>query len=145
MFDLTPYRLLFADRQLRRIVLSSIVPRLPIGMNALGLTLFVQASSGSFARAGWVSGAYIAAWRCRHRCWAGWWQRGPHGMLGPLTALHVLAMLALVGAVAAAGAALGVAGGVRVRPVVPARGHGAARHLPQGRPVGGDGAVGVCG
>ena len=102
MFDLTPYRLLFADRQLRRIVLSSIVPRLPIGMNALGLTLFVQASSGSFARAGWVSGAYIAALAVQAPLLGRLVdQRGPHGMLGPLTALHVLAMLALVGAVAA--------------------------------------------
>lgn len=101
MFDLTPYRLLFADRQLRRIVLSSIVPRLPIGMNALGLTLFVQASSGSFAQAGWVSGAYIAALAVQAPLLGRFVdQRGPRGILGPLTLLHVLAMLSLVATVA---------------------------------------------
>lgn len=30
-------------------------------MNALGLTLFVQSATGSFAQAGWVTGAYMAA------------------------------------------------------------------------------------
>ncbi|MFO4986965.1 hypothetical protein RCK87_24780, partial [Salmonella enterica subsp. enterica serovar 1,4,[5],12:i:-] len=50
-----------ADRELRRIMLGSVLPRLPIGMNALGLTLLVQAATGSFAQAGWVSGAYMAA------------------------------------------------------------------------------------
>lgn len=100
MLDLSPYRLLFADRQLRRIVLSSLLPRLPIGMNALGLTLFVQAGSGSFARAGWVSAAYMAALALQAPLLGRWVdQRGPRGVLGPLAALHVLAMLALVGAV----------------------------------------------
>ena len=52
MIDLSAYRTLFADRELRRIMLGSVLPRLPIGMNALGLTLLVQAATGSFAQAG---------------------------------------------------------------------------------------------
>ena len=100
MLDLSAYRALFADRPLRRIVLSSLLPRLPIGMNALGLTLFVQGASGSFARAGWVSAAYMAALAVQAPLLGRWVdQRGPRGVLGPLAALHVLAMLALVGAV----------------------------------------------
>ena len=47
MLNLTPYRTLFADTELRRIVASSILPRLPVGMNALGLTLLVQSQTGS--------------------------------------------------------------------------------------------------
>ena len=46
MIDLSAYRTLFADRELRRIMLGSVLPRLPIGMNALGLTLLVQAAPG---------------------------------------------------------------------------------------------------
>ena len=97
MLDLSAYRALFADRQLARIVLASILPRLPIGMNALGLTLFVQGASGSFARAGWVTGAYMVALAVQAPLLGRWVDRhGPHGVLGRLAALHVLALLALV-------------------------------------------------
>ena len=100
MLDLSAYRALFADRQLVRIVLSSILPRLPIGMNALGLTLFVQGVSGSFAQAGWVTGAYMTALAVQAPMIGRWVDRhGPRGVLGPLGALHVLALLALVGVV----------------------------------------------
>ena len=97
MLDLSAYRALFADRQLARIVLSSILPRLPIGMNALGLTLFVQATSGSFARAGWVTGAYMAALAVQAPLLGRWVdRRGPGGVLGPMAMLHALVMLTLV-------------------------------------------------
>ena len=100
LLDLSAYRALFADRQLARIVLSSILPRLPIGMNALGLTLFVQSATGSFAQAGWVTGAYMAALAVQAPMIGRWVdRRGPRGLLGPLAALHVLALLALVGVV----------------------------------------------
>lgn len=97
MLDLSSYRLLFADRQLRRIMLSSVLPRLPIGMNALGLTLLVQGSSGSFAQAGWVAGAYLTALAVqapvvgRHID-----LRGPRRVVPLLAAGHVLALLLLV-------------------------------------------------
>ena len=100
LLDLSAYRALFADRQLARIVLASILPRLPIGMNALGLTLFVHSASGSFARAGWVTGAYMAALAVQAPLLGRWVdRRGPRGVLGPLAALHVIALLALVLAV----------------------------------------------
>lgn len=58
---MSPYKTLFADRELRRIILTSIVPRLPVGMNALSLTLLVQSQTHSFAAAGSVSAAYMIA------------------------------------------------------------------------------------
>ena len=80
LLDLSAYRALFADRQLARIVLASILPRLPVGMNALGLTLFVHSASGSFARAGWVTGAYMAALAVQAPLLGRWVdRRGPRG------------------------------------------------------------------
>ncbi|MDO5289511.1 MAG: MFS transporter [Pseudomonadota bacterium] len=97
MLDLSSYRLLFADRQLRRIMLSSVLPRLPIGMNALGLTLLVQGSSGSFAQAGWVSGAYLAALAVQAPVVGRYIDlRGPRRVVPLLAAGHVLALLVLV-------------------------------------------------
>lgn len=61
MVNLSPYKTFFADRELRRIVLSSIMPRLPAGMNALALTMLVQSQTNSFAAAGSVSAAYMIA------------------------------------------------------------------------------------
>jgi MFS family permease len=61
LINLSPYKTFFADRELRRIVLSSIVPRLPAGMNALALTMLVQSQTNSFAAAGSVSAAYMMA------------------------------------------------------------------------------------
>ena len=84
MLDLSAYRALFADRQLARIVLSSILPRLPIGMNALGLTLFVQSATGSFAQAGWVTGAYMVALAVQAPLIGRWVdRRGPRGLPCP--------------------------------------------------------------
>lgn len=97
LLDLSAYRTLFADRELRRIVLSSALPRLPIGMNALGLTLLVQASSGSFAQAGWVSGAYLAALALQAPLVGRFIDlRGPRGIMLPLAAGHTLALLLVV-------------------------------------------------
>ena len=97
MIDLSAYRTLFADRELRRIMLGSVLPRLPIGMNALGLTLLVQAATGSFAQAGWVSGAYMAALALQAPVVGRFIdQRGPRGVMGPLAAGHTLALLGVV-------------------------------------------------
>ena len=98
MIDLSAYRTLFADRELRRIMLGSVLPRLPIGMNALGLTLLVQAATGSFAQAGWVSGAYMAALALQAPVVGRFIdQRGPRGVMLPLAAGHTLALLVGVG------------------------------------------------
>lgn len=97
MIDLTPYRALFADRTLARILLHSLLPRLPIGMNTLALTLLVQTASGSFARAGWVAGAYMTALALQAPLLGRWVdQRGPRGILTPLALGHGAAMLALL-------------------------------------------------
>ena len=97
MIDLSAYRTLFADRELRRIMLGSVLPRLPIGMNALGLTLLVQAATGSFAQAGWGSGAYMAALALQAPVVGRFIdQRGPRGVMLPLAAGHTLALLGVV-------------------------------------------------
>lgn len=94
--NLSPYRALFADRTLARIVAHSLLPRLPIGMNVLALTLLVQAASGSFARAGWVAGAYMTALALQAPLLGRWIdQRGPRGILTPLALGHALCLLAL--------------------------------------------------
>ncbi|MCP2041300.1 MFS family permease [Neisseria sp. HSC-16F19] len=97
MINLAIYRRLLSDRQLRRIVLHSVLPRLPLGMNSLGITLLVQNSSGSFAQAGWVAGAYMAAMAVQAALVGRWIDlRGPQGLLLPMAAGYALSMLLLV-------------------------------------------------
>lgn len=100
MLNLAPYRALFADRELRRIVISSVLPRLPIGMNALGLTLLVQSQTQSFTRAGMVSAAYLCALAIQAPIIGRFVDNnGPKAVMMPLAALHALALLLLVFAV----------------------------------------------
>ncbi len=100
MLNLTPYRTLFADRELRRIVLSSILPRLPVGMNALGLTLLVQSQTASFTRAGMVSAAYMCALAIQAPIIGRYVdQNSPRAVMLPLGLLHAIALLLLVFAV----------------------------------------------
>ena len=100
MINLTPYRTLFADVELRRIIISSILPRLPIGMNALGLTLLVQSQTQSFTRAGMVSAAYLCALAIQAPIIGRFVDNnGPKAVMMPLAILHALALLLLVFAV----------------------------------------------
>jgi MFS family permease len=100
LLNLTPYRALFADAELRRIVLSSILPRLPIGMNALGLTLLVQSQTQSFARAGMVSAAYMCALAIQAPIIGRFVDNhGPRRVMMPLAIAHALALVLLVLAV----------------------------------------------
>ena len=100
MINLTPYRALFADVELRRIIISSILPRLPIGMNALGLTLLVQSQTQSFTRAGMVSAAYLCALAIQAPIIGRFVDNnGPKAVMMPLAILHALALLLLVFAV----------------------------------------------
>ncbi|MBL8310802.1 MAG: MFS transporter [Burkholderiales bacterium] len=100
MFTLSPYRTLFADRELRRIVLSSILPRLPFGMNALGLTLLVQSQTGSFATSGVVSAAYMCALAIQAPIIGRYVdQNSPRAVMLPLGVLQAVALLLLVFAV----------------------------------------------
>ena len=100
MINLTPYRTLFADVELRRIIISSILPRLPIGMNALGLTLLVQSQTQSFTRAGMVSAAYLCALAIQAPIIGRFVDNnGPKAVMMPLAILHARALLLLVFAV----------------------------------------------
>jgi len=100
LLNLTPYRTLFADRELRRIVLSSVLPRLPFGMNALGLTLLVQSQTGSFASSGIVSAAYMCALAMQAPIIGRYVdQNSPRGVMLPLGLLQAVALLLLVFAV----------------------------------------------
>jgi predicted MFS family arabinose efflux permease len=55
------YRALIATPPVRRLLLSSLVARMPLGMNSLALLLLVRGKSASFALAGVVVGAYSLA------------------------------------------------------------------------------------
>ncbi len=100
LLDLTPYRTLFADRELRRIVAASLLPRLPVGMNTLGLTLLVQSQTGSFASSGMVSAAYLSALAIQAPVIGRYVdQHGPRAVTLPLGLLHAVALLLLMFAV----------------------------------------------
>lgn len=58
---LARYGALFRVPYVRRLVLSGLVARLPMGMVPLALLLLVRESGGSYAAAGGVSGAYFVA------------------------------------------------------------------------------------
>jgi MFS family permease len=97
LINLSPYRDLFRDRELRRIVLTSIVPRLPVGMNALSLTLLVQSQTNSFAAAGSVSAAYMIAAAIQAPIVGRFIdQHGPGRVMLPLGIVHALALLCAI-------------------------------------------------
>ena len=58
---LARYRALFQVPHVRRLVLSGLLARLPMGMVGLALLLLVRENGGSYAAAGAVSGAYFVA------------------------------------------------------------------------------------
>ena len=58
---LARYRALFRTPYVRRLVLSGLLARLPMGMVGLALLLFVRENGGSYGAAGAVSGAYFVA------------------------------------------------------------------------------------
>jgi len=58
---LARYRALFHVPHVRRLVLSGLLARLPMGMIGLALLLLVRENGGSYAAAGAVSGAYFVA------------------------------------------------------------------------------------
>ena len=56
---LARYRALFRVPHVRRLVLSGLLARLPMGMIGLALLLLVRENGGSYAAAGAVSGALL--------------------------------------------------------------------------------------
>jgi MFS family permease len=55
---LTAYRRVFAVPRIKALLLASILARLPVGMGAVGLVLFIHGETGSFGSAGLVAGAF---------------------------------------------------------------------------------------
>ena len=97
MIQFGPYRALFADRSLRRIVGTSILPRLPAGINGLALTLMVQSQYSSFGIGGSVSAAYLMSMGIASPLLGRYVdQRGPGAAMVPFGIAHALAILVLV-------------------------------------------------
>jgi MFS family permease len=61
LLGLARYRALFQVPHVKRLVLSGLLARLPMGMVGLALLLLVRESGGSYGAAGAVSGAYFVA------------------------------------------------------------------------------------
>ena len=100
MLNLSPYKTLFSDSELKRIVLASILPRLPAGINGLSLTLMVQSLYGSFAVGGAVSAAYLIALGLASPCLGRFVdQSGPRAIMLPFGIAHSIALVLLVIAV----------------------------------------------
>jgi MFS family permease len=88
---------LFADKALRRIVLTSILPRLPAGINGLAITLMAQQLYSSFGIGGTVSAAYLIALGLASPIFGRLVDRnGPRRIIVPVGIMHALAIAALV-------------------------------------------------
>ena len=97
MLNLGPYKTLFSDRELKRIVLASILPRLPAGINGLSLTLMLQSLYGSFSIGGSVSAAYLIALGVASPLLGRFVdQRGPSAAMLPFGIAHAIALVLLV-------------------------------------------------
>ncbi|MBN9621774.1 MAG: MFS transporter, partial [Actinobacteria bacterium] len=55
---LAAYRKVFAAPRVRPLILTGVLARMPIGMGAVGLILFIHGETGSFGSAGIVTGAF---------------------------------------------------------------------------------------
>jgi MFS family permease len=55
---LRAYRRIFAAPKVRPLLFASILARMPVGMGAVGLILFIHGETGSFGSAGVVTGAF---------------------------------------------------------------------------------------
>jgi MFS family permease len=64
MISLARYGALLGQPRLRTVFLASVLGRLPIGIAGLAILLLVQGASGSFARGGAASAAYVAGLAC---------------------------------------------------------------------------------
>jgi MFS family permease len=60
MISLARYAQLFAQPEMRGVILASLVGRLPIGISGLALLLLVQANEASVGEAGLVAAVYLA-------------------------------------------------------------------------------------
>jgi predicted MFS family arabinose efflux permease len=108
-------------RELRDLFAASLVGRLPIGITGLAILLFVQASRGSFAEGGAITGCYVAGLAAIAPILGRLIDRyGPRGVLLASAVLFPTALLALVWAVErldAAAFALAAAAGATFPPI----------------------------
>jgi MFS family permease len=92
------YRDIFRAPHVRALVISSLVSRLPIGINALAIVLFLREQTGSFAVAGAVSGSLAAGSGVGAPVLGRLIDRlGPRRVLVPFAALHACGLGAIVG------------------------------------------------
>jgi MFS family permease len=97
LLNLGPYKTLFVDRELRRIVLSSILPRLPAGINGFAITMMVESFYGSLSIGGFTTSAYLVAFGIMAPLLGRFVdQRGPKSVVVPFGIAHAIALLVLV-------------------------------------------------
>jgi MFS family permease len=97
LLNLGPYKTLFIDRELRRIVLSSILPRLPAGINGFSITMMVESFYGSLGIGGMATSAYMIAFGVMSPLLGRFVdQRGPRAVVLPFAIAHAIALVALV-------------------------------------------------
>lgn len=58
---LRAYRRVFSAPRVKPLLLASLLARMPVGMGAVGLILFIHGETGSFASAGVVTGAFTVS------------------------------------------------------------------------------------
>lgn len=100
LISLARYAALLQHRDVRQAFVASLIGRLPIGVAGLSILIFVQTASGSFARGGLATAAYVGGLAAvapllgrlidRH---------GPRAILITCSALFPAALAALVAAV----------------------------------------------
>jgi MFS family permease len=92
------YRDIFRAPHVRALVISSLVSRLPIGINALAIVLFLREQTGSFAVAGAVSGSLAAGSGVGAPVLGRLIDRlGPRRVLVPFACVHACGLGAIVG------------------------------------------------
>ena len=101
MISLARYAALFAVPDLAATVVASLIGRLPIGITGLGVLLLAQSSSGSFARAGITTAAYVAGLAALAPVLGRLIDRGgPRRVLIACGVLYPLSLTALVASIA---------------------------------------------
>ncbi len=116
------YRRILAVPDVRLLLATTVVGRLPIGINALALVLFLRERTGSFAVAGAVAGAVALGTGLGAPVAGRWIDRRGERVLLPLAVGHGLGLLALLGlgalrAPAGALVGCGVATGIALPPL----------------------------
>jgi MFS family permease len=118
VLTLSGYKALLVSRPVRQLLVSSLVARMPLGMNSVALLLLIRGSSGSFAVAGAAVGAYSLVRACVVPGQGALIDRlGPRWFLAPCAVAQGVLLVGVVFAVRSGGSAAlivslsGLAGG----------------------------------